>query len=94
MQLARIVKIALAGVALALGVGGVALAQRNEAGVFDYYVLALSWSPTHCIEVGDERRDPQLGELAEPGLHPRGAVHAHLEAGKRHHHGVAARVAP
>ena len=59
MQLARIVKIALAGVALAFSVGGVALAQRNEAGEFDYYVLALSWSPTHCIEVGDERRDPQ-----------------------------------
>ena len=63
MQLARIVKIALAAVALAVGAGGAALAQRSqsrgEAGVFDYYVLALSWSPTHCIEVGDERRDPQ-----------------------------------
>jgi ribonuclease T2 len=59
MQLARIGKVALAAVALAITAGGTALAQRNEAGVFDYYVLALSWSPTHCIEVGDDRRDPQ-----------------------------------
>jgi ribonuclease T2 len=63
MQLARIVKIALAALALAVGAGGAALAQRSqsrgEAGEFDYYVLALSWSPTHCIEVGDARRDPQ-----------------------------------
>jgi ribonuclease T2 len=59
MQLARIGKVALAAVALAITAGGAALAQRNEAGVFDYYVLALSWSPTYCVEVGDERDDPQ-----------------------------------
>jgi ribonuclease T2 len=59
MQLARIGKIALAALALAIGFGGAALAQRNEPGVFDYYVLALSWSPTYCIEGGDKRDDPQ-----------------------------------
>ena len=58
MQLARIGKIALAALALAAA-GGAALAQRNEAGVFDYYVLALTWSPTYCVEAGDDRDDPQ-----------------------------------
>jgi ribonuclease T2 len=57
MQFPGIVRIALAGAALALG--SAALAQRDEAGVFDYYVLALSWSPTYCIEGGDGRDDPQ-----------------------------------
>lgn len=31
----------------------------NRAGVFDYYALVLSWSPTYCDEEGDERRSPQ-----------------------------------
>jgi ribonuclease T2 len=58
MPLARTVKIALA-VALALGAGRAALAQRSEPGQFDYYVLALSWSPTYCADGGDKREDPQ-----------------------------------
>ncbi len=58
MHLARFGKIALAALALAAA-SGAALAQRNEAGVFDYYVLALTWSPTYCVEVGDDREDPQ-----------------------------------
>ena len=33
--------------------------RRDPAGVFDYYVLSLSWSPTYCADVGDSRRDPQ-----------------------------------
>src|SRR4029079_14528370 len=28
-------------------------------GVFDYYALALSWSPTYCASIGEERYDPQ-----------------------------------
>ena len=43
-----------------------ALAQRSshqgqgyQAGVFDYYVLALSWSPTYCAGLQDGRFDPQ-----------------------------------
>lgn len=39
--------------------------RDNAPGVFDYYLLALSWSPTYCAEVGDQRRDPQCA--------PRGA---------------------
>jgi len=33
--------------------------ERNQPGVFDYYVLALSWSPTYCAERRDDRSDPQ-----------------------------------
>jgi ribonuclease T2 len=58
MQLARAVKIALA-VAIAVGTGHAALAQRSEPGQFDYYVLALSWSPTYCADGGDKRDDSQ-----------------------------------
>jgi ribonuclease T2 len=59
MLQARIGKLAIALVAIALA-GGQALAQqRDEAGGFDYYVLALSWSPTYCADAGDRRRDPQ-----------------------------------
>lgn len=55
----------------ALAVSGIvwghdALAQRSpdrgqgyQAGVFDYYVLALSWSPTYCAGLEDGRYDPQ-----------------------------------
>ena len=34
-------------------------AREHEPGVFDYYLLALSWSPTYCADVGEKRRDPQ-----------------------------------
>ena len=34
-------------------------AREHEPGVFDYYLLALSWSPTYCADVGEQRRDPQ-----------------------------------
>jgi ribonuclease T2 len=40
--------------------------RQNEPGKFDYYVLALSWSPSYC-EASEERRperlrpDPQCG---------------------------------
>ena len=31
----------------------------HKAGEFDYYVLALSWSPTYCASRRDDRYDPQ-----------------------------------
>jgi ribonuclease T2 len=34
---------------------------NHVAGVFDHYVLSLSWSPTHCAEVDPRQRDPQCG---------------------------------
>lgn len=36
-----------------------ARADGNRAGTFDYYVLALSWSPTFCALQGEERGNPQ-----------------------------------
>jgi ribonuclease T2 len=36
-----------------------AYADGEQAGDFDYYVLALSWSPTWCALEGDERGSPQ-----------------------------------
>src|SRR5262245_6737859 len=40
--------------------------REHEAGVFDYYLLALSWSPTFCADVGDRRRDPQCSPRGRP----------------------------
>ena len=36
-----------------------AFAKGERAGDFDYYVLALSWTPTWCELTGDERQSPQ-----------------------------------
>jgi ribonuclease T2 len=33
--------------------------REHQPGVFDYYVLALSWSPTYCAGLSGGRRDPQ-----------------------------------
>ncbi|KAJ54913.1 ribonuclease T [Actibacterium mucosum KCTC 23349] len=37
----------------------IARAEGERAGDFDYYVLALSWSPTWCAIEGRERGSPQ-----------------------------------
>ncbi len=34
-------------------------ARADTAGDFDYYVMALGWSPTWCTLTGDARDDPQ-----------------------------------
>lgn len=36
-----------------------AFAEGEPAGVFDYYVLSLSWSPNWCALEGDARNSPQ-----------------------------------
>jgi ribonuclease T2 len=38
---------------------GVASAEGEKAGDFDYYVMSLSWSATWCALEGDAREDPQ-----------------------------------
>ncbi|GGE51555.1 ribonuclease T2 family protein [Actibacterium pelagium] len=38
---------------------GLARADGERAGDFDYYVLALSWSPTFCALEGEARGNPQ-----------------------------------
>jgi len=47
----------LAGPAAAQDIGG--FSRRGEPGAFDFYVLALSWSPTYCAGVGERRNDGQ-----------------------------------
>ena len=49
---------ALAAIAT-LCLGEAAAREGHRAGVFDYYVLALSWSPTYCETVGRRRKETQ-----------------------------------
>lgn len=44
---------------LALLIGSVARAEGEKAGDFDYYVMALSWSPNWCKLEGDSRGSEQ-----------------------------------
>ncbi len=44
---------------LCLGTASAAHARDDRAGVFDYYVLSLSWSPTWCAIEGDARAADQ-----------------------------------
>jgi len=46
---------------------GVAMAEGEQAGDFDYYVMALSWSPTWCALEGDRRGSPQCDPDADNG---------------------------
>lgn len=39
---------------------------NNQPGVFDYYLLSLSWSPTYCADIGDSRQDPQCSPRGRP----------------------------
>ncbi len=49
----------LAGLAaLCIGHGAVAR-DRDRPGAFDYYVLALSWSPSYCATRRRDGKDPQ-----------------------------------
>jgi ribonuclease T2 len=40
-------------------IAGIARAEGERAGDFDYYVMALSWSANWCAQAGDDRRDSQ-----------------------------------
>lgn len=42
-------------------------ADGEPSGVFDYYVLSLSWSPTWCALEGDARGSPQCDAAADFG---------------------------
>ncbi len=48
-----------------------AAAQNHRAGEFDYYVLALSWSPNWCSSTGDKRDTTQcdIGRKVDFNLH-------------------------
>tara|TARA_R110000751_G_scaffold2340_4_gene12398 strand:+ start:162 stop:791 length:630 start_codon:yes stop_codon:yes gene_type:complete len=42
-------------------------AENDRAGVFDYYVMSLSWSPNWCAREGDARRSPQCDASQDHG---------------------------
>lgn len=46
-----------------------AWAEGEKPGDFDYYVLALSWSPTFCALTGDDRGNPQCDRALGWVLH-------------------------
>ncbi|WP_224824852.1 ribonuclease T2 [Cognatishimia sp. MH4019] len=46
---------------------GMARADGERAGVFDYYVMALSWSPTWCALEGDARGSDQCAARHDHG---------------------------
>ena len=52
--------------ALAL-TAGLAHAEGDTPGEHDYWVLALSWSPTWCALEGDARQSPQCDETRDLG---------------------------
>ncbi|MDV7271519.1 ribonuclease T2 [Thioclava sp. A2] len=45
-----------------------AQADGEKAGDFDYYVLALSWSPTWCALEGEARNSPQCDPAKDYGF--------------------------
>lgn len=49
------------GILAAMVLAGLPLtaAAQDRAGDFDYYVMALSWSPTWCALTGDDRGSPE-----------------------------------
>lgn len=50
-------------------IGGASRADGEKAGVFDYYVMALSWSPNWCALEGDARDAEQCETNAGWILH-------------------------
>ena len=53
--------------AVAVSVPAPVRADGEKAGVFDYYVMALSWSPNWCRLEGDSRGSPQCDEREDFG---------------------------
>ncbi|SHH25777.1 ribonuclease T2 family protein [Cognatishimia maritima] len=52
---------------LAIACATHASAEGEKAGVFDYYVLALSWSPNWCAIEGDAKQSPQCNPREDHG---------------------------
>ncbi|NRB05117.1 MAG: ribonuclease T2 [Rhodobacteraceae bacterium] len=50
-----------------LMMAGASLAQEHKSGEFDYYVMALSWSPTWCAIEGDARGSDQCDARHDHG---------------------------
>ncbi|TCP60735.1 ribonuclease T2 [Rhodovulum bhavnagarense] len=54
-------------IALLMLTATLARAEGETVGAFDYYVLALSWSPTWCALEGDRHNSPQCDAEAGHG---------------------------
>lgn len=52
---------------LLIALATTASAKGEKSGVFDYWVLALSWSPNWCAQEGDARQSPQCARGAQNG---------------------------
>ncbi|TCS61443.1 ribonuclease T2 [Primorskyibacter sedentarius] len=48
-------------------IAGLAQAEGETPGEFDYYVMSLSWSPTWCALEGDARNSPQCDASEDHG---------------------------
>lgn len=60
-------RVALAALAIFFcSAGGAAAQSRGEPGEFDFYVLALSWSPSYCEAEGDRRRGDEQCARGRP----------------------------
>jgi ribonuclease T2 len=62
------VRVACIAITLALTLGGAPAQDRRqgEPGQFDFYVLALSWSPSFCEAAGERGTPPQQQCAARP----------------------------
>ena len=69
--LALLVKVAIT-LLLTVAVAGAQDRRQNEPGQFDFYVLALSWSPSFC-EAAGERGTPPQQQCGGAALFVRGA---------------------
>lgn len=56
-----------AAAVLAVLLAGTAGAEGERAGAFDYYVMALSWSPNWCAREGDARGSDQCDPRHDHG---------------------------
>ena len=63
--LALLVKVAIT-LLLTVAVAGAQDRRQNEPGQFDFYVLALSWSPSFCEAAGERGTPPQQQCAARP----------------------------
>jgi ribonuclease T2 len=52
---------------LLIALATTASAKGEKSGLFDYWVLALSWSPNWCAQEGDARQSPQCARGAQNG---------------------------
>jgi ribonuclease T2 len=66
MQSLRALAFVAIGVSLSLGSAAAQDRRQNQPGQFDFYVLALSWSPSFCEATGERGTPPQQQCASRP----------------------------